>query len=101
MNLFRVILLFCAASVARADNAFFAMNTIAKGPPEVVVPLLKELGYAGLGGAAGDRAMAETLKKAGLRFFNGYLTTNLRLDAAGVAPDVAKRITAMEGFDTT
>jgi hypothetical protein len=27
------------------------MNTIAKGPPDVVVPLLRERGYAGLGGA--------------------------------------------------
>ena len=35
-------------------NLFFAMDTIARGKPEVVVPMLRELGYAGLGGAPGD-----------------------------------------------
>ena len=105
---FRPLLLACALTVASlspaaaADaNPFFAMNTIAKGPPEIVVPLLKDLGYAGLGGAAGDRAMAEALAREGLRFFNGYLTTTLRTSESGVAPDVAERIKAMRGLDTT
>lgn len=57
-----------------AGNPFFAMDTIARGGAGNVVPLLKELGYDGLGGAAGDDAMAKALEFAGLRFFNGYLT---------------------------
>lgn len=106
MNLRRFLLLACAtalASVTRAadSNPFFAMNTIAKGPPEIVVPLLKDLGYAGLGGASGDRAMAEALAQSGLRFFNGYLTTTLRTSEPGVPADVAERIKAMQGLDTT
>jgi sugar phosphate isomerase/epimerase len=91
------------ATLARAadSNPFFAMNTIAKGPPELVVPLLKELGYAGLGGAAGDRAMAEALQRAGLKFFNGYLTVSLAADVAGVPQTVARHIDGMKGLDTT
>jgi sugar phosphate isomerase/epimerase len=50
------------------------MNTIARGGPEVAVPMLKELGFDGLGGHAGDDTMAKALESAGLRFYNGYLT---------------------------
>jgi sugar phosphate isomerase/epimerase len=96
--------LFCVLFVggilrAAEVNPFFAMNTIAKGPPEVVVPLLKDLGYAGLGGAVGDRAMAEALAQAGLRFFNGYLA--LQLHAERPAPDdkLRAQIEAMRGHD--
>lgn len=56
-----------------AMNPFFAMHTIARGSPSEVVPMLKELGFDGLGGAAGDDAMATALESAGMRFFNGYL----------------------------
>jgi sugar phosphate isomerase/epimerase len=59
---------------AAPPNPFFAMDTIARGGPEAVVPMLKELGYHGLGGQAGDEKMATALEAAGLRFFNGYLT---------------------------
>jgi sugar phosphate isomerase/epimerase len=86
---------------AAEANPFFAMNTIARGPPEVVVPLLQELGYAGLGGAAGDRAMAGALQQAGLRFFNGYLSVPLQADATGLpGRTVAAPIDAMRGLDT-
>lgn len=85
---------------AAEPNPFFAMDTIAKGKPEIVVPLLKDLGYARLGGAAGDRAMAEALEQAGLRFFNGYLTLSLNADIVGVPEKVAAQITAMKGHDT-
>ena len=57
------------------------MDTIARGKPEVVVPMLKRLGYDGLGGQAGDGAMADALKAEGLVFFNGYHT--LRIPAEG------------------
>jgi len=72
----RVILaiLLALAAPLNAGNRFFAMNTIARGGADTVVPLLKELGYDGLGGGAGDDAMAKALESSGLRFFNGYLT---------------------------
>ena len=70
--------LLLAAAVGAANaappNEFFAMDTIARGKPEQVVPLLEELGYDGLGGQAGDGSMASALEAAGLRFYNGYLT---------------------------
>ena len=49
--------LVCGPLRAVDANPFFAMNTIARGGPAEVVPLLKELGYAGLGGAVGDGAL--------------------------------------------
>ncbi len=69
-----VALLAASQASAIPPNAFFAMDTIARGGPEVVVPLLKELGYAGLGGQAGDEVMARALEDKGLTMFNGYLT---------------------------
>ena len=91
-----------ALSIASAAEStpFFAMNTIAKGPPEVVVPLLKELGYAGLGGAAGDRAMAEALAQAGLRFFNGYLTLQFHAERPALDDKLRTQLDAMRGHDT-
>lgn len=50
------------------------MDTIARGGPEVVAPMLKDLGYDGLGGTAGNEPMANAINAAGMRFFNGYLT---------------------------
>ena len=85
---------------AAESTPFFAMNTIAKGPPEVVVPLLKELGYAGLGGAAGDRAMAEALAQAGLRFFNGYLTLQFHAERPALDDKLRTQLDAMRGHDT-
>ncbi len=58
----------------RGTCSFFAMNTIARGGPELVPGMLKEFGYAGLGGAAGDDRMAKALAAEGLKFFNGYHT---------------------------
>ena len=104
MKTSRILLLGCIAGLAigrsAGANPFFAMDTIAKGPPEVVVPLLKELGYAGLGGAAGDRAMAEALAKAGLRFFNGYLTLQFHAERSALDEKLRGQIDAMRGHDT-
>lgn len=89
----------CALGSVRAEsrNPFFAMDTIARGKPETVVPMLKELGYAGLGGAPGDAAMAQALAAAGLSYFNGYHT--ITFDAAQPALDepMRKMIDAMPG----
>jgi sugar phosphate isomerase/epimerase len=71
--------------LAEPANPFFAMDTIARGGPGAVVPLLKELGYDGLGGAAGDGVMAVALEASGLKFFNGYIT--LGFDEAVTALD--------------
>jgi len=88
------------APVLAGPNPFFAMNTIARGGPDAVVPLLKELGYDGLGGGAGDDAMAKALEAAGLRFFNGYLT--LSFDSAQPVLDDKLRgiLDCMAGHDT-
>jgi len=69
-----LFLLFTTLAMAGPANPFFAMDTIARGKPDDVALLLKELGYDGLGGAAGDDRMARAIEAAGLRFFNGYLT---------------------------
>lgn len=74
-----------ACLAASPTPPFFAMDTIARGKADTVVPLLKELGYDGLGGTAGDATMAEALEAAGLRYFNGYLT--LSFDSAQPALD--------------
>jgi len=76
------------------------MNTIARGGPDTVVPMLKELGYDGLGGGAGDASMATALEASGLRFFNGYLT--LSLDSAQPALDDRLRgiLDRMQGHHT-
>jgi sugar phosphate isomerase/epimerase len=62
--------------------------------------MLKELGYDGLGGAAGDGPMATALEQAGLHFFNGYLTLPLVADVAGVEPKLVTLIDAMQGHRT-
>jgi sugar phosphate isomerase/epimerase len=105
MKTFRCLAVSCfvaLAAIGRGGNApaFFAMDTIAKGRPDAVVPLLQELGYDGLGGAAGDRAMAEALQAAGLRFFNGYVTVQLQADVPGVPEKIAAQLESMRGLDT-
>lgn len=105
MKICRVVIAGCLASLtaaapASAANAFFAMDTIAKGRPDVVVPLLKDLGYAGLGGAAGDREMADALAKAGLHFFNGYLTVQLHAERPALDDKLRAQLDAMQGRNT-
>lgn len=105
MNPLRFLLAIGAAHVgalglAAPGNPFFAMDTIAKGPPEVVVPLLRELGYAGLGGAAGDHAMASALEKDGMTFFNGYLTLQLHAEQPALDDKLRRQLDAMQGHRT-
>lgn len=103
VHFLRILLLASVAGGARlsAANAFFAMDTIAKGPPEAVVPLLRELGYDGLGGAAGDRTMAEALVGAGLKFFNGYVTVQFHAERSALDEKLRAQLDAMQGLDTT
>lgn len=91
-------LMFCQeAGQARPPHAFFAMDTIAKGGPGTVVPLLKRLGYAGLGGQPGDVAMAGALESAGLRLFNGYLVVELSEGQPVLTDDLRGKVEAMRG----
>ena len=86
-----------ATAVPRKTNAFFAMDTIARGGAAEVVPMLRDLGYDGLGGTAGDSAMPAALKAAGLKFFNGYLTKSFEAGKPGLDDDLRHRIDAMQG----
>lgn len=91
-------LMFCQeGSQARPVQAFFAMDTIAKGGPETVVPLLERLGYAGLGGQPGDAAMAGALESAGLRLFNGYQVVELNEGQPVLTADLRGKVEAMRG----
>lgn len=93
-----VLLVVSPSRAAEEANAFFAMNTIARGGPEVVVPMLKELGYAGLGGAAGDAAMPVALQQAGLRFFNAYTGASFDSAQPGLTDALRRQIEALRGF---
>jgi sugar phosphate isomerase/epimerase len=89
-----------SASAADARHEFFAMNTIARGGAAVVVPMLKELGYDGLGGSAGDGAMATALEAESLKLFNGYLTLELHAEQSALDEDLKQKIDAMQGHHT-
>ena len=96
------LLLIVAGGPLRAADAnpFFAMNTIARGGSAEVVPLLKELGYAGLGGAVGDGAMATALEREGLKFFNGYHTISFHADRPALDDRLRGQIDAMKDHGT-
>ena len=90
-----------AAQAATAPrNVFFAMDTIARGGPDVVPAMLRELGYDGFGGRALDEIMPAAIAAQGLKFFNGYHT--ITLDPAQPAPNEKLRawFAAMRGRDT-
>lgn len=95
-------LIFCLvpAIAVAGESRFFAMDTIARGGPETVVPMLKELGYAGLGGQAGDETMAKALEDAGLRFFNGYLTVSLDASLPALNDSSRQAICRMKNHQT-
>ena len=93
-----ILLACCAAALpcaAQPSNPFFAMDTIARGRPETVVPLLQRLGYRGLAGQAGDAPMAQALAAAGLTFYNGYLTLELTDESPILTEDLRRKIDAM------
>jgi hypothetical protein len=91
--------LLCLPGMGVETNEFFAMDTIARGRPPVVVPLLKELGYSGLGGAVGDGEMAIALKAAGLRYYNGYLTLSFDAEKPALDDKLRQQIEAMKGHN--
>ena len=77
------------------------MDTAARGNPTDVVSLLKEFGYAGLGGQAGDGTMATALENAGLKFFNGYTTAAFHADRPAPDDTLRGQIDRMKGHATT
>ena len=81
-------------------NEFFAMDTIAKGPPERVVALLQETGFAGLGGTALDETLPRALQEQGLKFFNGYLVLHCNKPDAALAGKLERWFAMLEGTDT-
>lgn len=82
-----------------AANPFFAMNTIARGGPDTIVPLLKQLGFDGLGGSAGDDVMAKALEAAGLRFFNGYHTVSFDSEKPALDDHLRRMLDRMAGHN--
>ncbi len=86
-----------AAANAAETNDFFAMDTIARGTPEVVVPMLKELGFSGLGGAAGDTVMPAALERAGLRFFNAYAGLGFTAGQPALTDEMRRNLEALRG----
>lgn len=80
-------------------NEFFAMDTIAKGPPESVVALLQETGFAGLGGTAFDEALPRALQEKGLKFFNGYLVLHCDQPDAELAGKLERWFAMLAGTD--
>ncbi|MCE9609108.1 MAG: sugar phosphate isomerase/epimerase [Chthoniobacter sp.] len=100
ISLLFLLTLVCGPLRAADANPFFAMNTIARGGAAEVVPLLKELGYAGLGGAVGDGAMATALEREGLKFFNGYHTISFHADRPALDDRLRGQIDAMKDHGT-
>ena len=99
-----ILLALCAWTLpagAQPSNPFFAMDTIARGRPQEVVPLLQRLGYAGLGGQAGDAAMAQAMESAGLKFFNGYLTLELAEESPILTDALRRTIDALSATRAT
>jgi len=91
--------LLLGAAPPSGANEFFAMDTIAKGPPESVVALLQETGFAGLGGTALDEAMPRALQEKGLKFFNGYLVLHGDKPDAELAGKLEHWFATLEGTD--
>jgi hypothetical protein len=87
-------------AIGAPSNAFFAMDTIARGGPDVVPRMLRELGYAGLGGKALDVEMPPAIAAQQLKFFNGYHV--MTLTPTSQVPDEKLRawFVAMRGQNT-
>jgi CubicO group peptidase (beta-lactamase class C family)/sugar phosphate isomerase/epimerase len=80
-----------------AANPFFAMDTIARGGPEVVPELLQELGYDGFGGTVPDEAMLPALQARKLKFFNAYHVLEINAAASSPSPGLHRWLEAMRG----
>jgi sugar phosphate isomerase/epimerase len=84
-------------------NPFFAMDTATKDDKHKTakeqVEMVKELGYAGMGGRAdkGLGEMLEVLDKNGLRMFAVYLGANIDADQASYGPELKEAIEVLEG----
>ena len=103
---FLLLLFFVAASGVRAAegdaspwrNEFFAMDTAVGANPASVIPLLKELGYDGLGAVPRDAAaLASAAKDAGLRLYTVYLTVQWEASKPALTAEIQQTIDALQG----
>ena len=85
---------------ASTPQYFFAMDTAARGEPAMVAGMLKDLGYAGLGGSASDRKSPALLKQQGLKFFNAYHTAEFAAETPALTESMKGYIDALRGFDS-
>jgi sugar phosphate isomerase/epimerase len=87
-------------------NPFFAMDTATKDDKHKTakeqVEMVKELGYAGIGGRA-DKELGEMLKeldKNGLRMFAVYLGSNIDVDQPSYGPELKEAIEVLKGSNS-
>jgi sugar phosphate isomerase/epimerase len=89
-----------AASSTHAANPFFAMDNIARGGPDVVPAMLKELGYDGFGGRVPDETMLPAVTARGLKFFNAYHVLDLNPSTPAPNDQLRTWLGAMRSKDT-
>jgi len=89
-----------AANSTHAANPFFAMDNIARGGPDVVPAMLKELGYDGFGGRVPDETMLPAVTARGLKFFNAYHVLDLNPSTPAPNDSLRTWLIAMRGKDT-
>ena len=87
-------------------NPFFAMDTATKDDKHKTakeqVEMVRELGYAGIGGRA-DKELGEMLKeldKNGLRMFAVYLGANIDADQPSYGPELKEAIELLKGSNS-
>ena len=85
---------------------FFAMDTATKDDKHKTakeqVEMVRELGYAGIGGRA-DKELGEMLKeldKNGLRMFAVYLGSNIDADQPSYGPELKEAIEVLKGSNS-
>ncbi|MBC8470672.1 MAG: DUF1080 domain-containing protein [Planctomycetes bacterium] len=87
-------------------NPFFAMDTATKDDKHKTakeqVEMVKELGYAGIGGRADKELgeMLEELDKNGLRMFAVYLGANIDADQPSYGPELKEAIEVLKGSNS-
>jgi len=84
-----------------APLPFFAMDTALHAAPEETAALLKELGYAGLGGSGYQIApLRKALEAKDLRLCNVYLTVGFDTTKPALTPEMKQLIDDLKGHDS-
>jgi sugar phosphate isomerase/epimerase len=76
------------------------MDNIARGGPDTVPAMLRELGYDGYGGRVPDEIMAPAITAKGLKFFNGYHVIDLNPATPAPNEKLLAWLKAMGRYDT-